>query len=448
MRAHGTRFWGVFWVDVSSPSIAKTDFVAVARMLGNDVDSVEDACGLLSNLKRPYLLILDNADDLNFDYQVYLPSGTRGTILMTSRFADCKQFSTTGWDALTNLGQGECRELLLKVAGIPQHHGEAYAEAANNIVDLLGSHTLALIQAGAYVARGHCSLTDYPRIFQQQRRRLLEFRPAQARSRYCDVYATFEASAEVLSEDALQLLGIISTLHFSFLPLSVFERAWEGSQRAARIASVSESELGDISSWDVSQPPDLTDMSYGETGVDVLNEWHVSQLPSFINSKDRQWDHYQLNEAIYLLDSLSLITMAEQDGASGISMHPLAHAWAKDRKKPETRGRSWIAAGSVLTLSMRGSTSRERVERHMQPHFQSLVDEKLKSDIICGHQRNMLALAWSCCWVLVQMRDDSRLERLLQEVFQEARLDSASVEAGLVPLYHLLAQESILQRAL
>jgi tetratricopeptide (TPR) repeat protein len=409
-------------------------------MLGKDVNSVEDACGLLANLKQSYMIILDNADDPNFDYQVYLPSSVQGVVIMTSRFVDCKQFSTSGWEALINLDQDECRELLLKAAGIPKQHWEAHKEATNNIVHLLGSHTLALIQAGAYVSKGHCSLSDYPRIFQQQRRRLLEFRPAQARSRYCDVYTTFEASAEVLSEDALQLLGIISVLHFSFLSLSIFERAWEGSQLAGCVASVSESGLGDMSSWDVSQPPDLTDMSYNETGIDVLNEWHVARLPSFIGSDNRQWDHYQLNEAIYLLNSLSLITIVEQDGARGISMHPLAHAWAKDRKKTETRGQSWREAGSLLTLSTRGSTSRERVERHLQPHLQSLVDEKLKSDIISGHQRNMLALAWSCCWMLVQMRDDSRLERLLQEVYQEARLDSDSVQPGLVPLYHLLAQ--------
>ena len=214
----------MFWVDVSNQSIAKTAFVAIARLLGKDVGSVEDACGLLANLKEPCLLILDNADDPNFDYQMYLPSSMQGFIIMTSRIAGCQHFGTVGWETLTSLEREDCRELLFKAAGIPKDFWQAHLKAADSIVCLLESHTLAIIQAGVYVARGHCSLSDYPKIFQPQRRRLLKFRPAQANSRYCDVYATFEASAEVLSEDALELLGVISVLHFSFLSLDIFKR--------------------------------------------------------------------------------------------------------------------------------------------------------------------------------------------------------------------------------
>jgi hypothetical protein len=340
-------------------------------MFGAEVDCVEDACGLLANIKNPWLLILDNADDPSFDYQVYIPSGARGNVIMTSRFADCKHFSTVGWETLTPLVREECQELLLKAAHIPKEHWKEHTDAAESVACLLESHTLALIQAGAYVAKGHCKLSDYPKIFHQQRRRLLEFRPTQARSRYCDVYTTFEASAEVLSDDALQLLGIISVLHFSFLPVSVFESAWVGSQQVVHVASESEDGLGDLSSWDVSQLPGFTDMFDNETGFDVLNDWHVSQLPSFIGTENNQWDSYHLNEAIYLLESLSLIAMAEQNGVSGIFMHPLAHAWAKDRQEPEAIKHSWVVAGCVIALSVRVSTSRIRLERYLHPLFLS-----------------------------------------------------------------------------
>jgi tetratricopeptide (TPR) repeat protein len=434
----------VFWVDVSNPDIARTGFIAVARMFGAEVDSVEDACGLLANRKKPWLLILDNADDPGFDYQIYIPSGTQGNIIVTSRFAGCKHFSTVGWETLTNLEREECQELLLKAAHIPKEHWKAHTDAAESVVCLLESHTLALIQAGAYVAKGHCKLSDYPKIFHRQRRRLLEFRPTQARSRYCDIYTTFEASAEVLSDDALQLLGTISVLHFSFLPVSVFESAWVGSQQAVHVASESEDGLGDLPSWDVSQLPGFTDASDNETGFDVLNDWHVSQLPAFIGTENNQWDSYRLSEAIYLLESLSLITTAEQDGVSGISMHPLAHAWAKDRQKPEAKKHSWVVAGSVIALSVRGSTMRMRLERHLQPHVQSYVDERTISNILCGFQRNTLALVWSSSWMLMRLREDSRLERLLHELFREAGLDPARPQCSLVPLYHLLAQSHYL----
>ncbi len=98
------------------------------------------------------------------------------------------------------------------------------------VASLLQSHPLALIQAAAYVSRGHCTLAEYPRVFAQQRQRLLAFRPAQGQSRYRDVYATFEASAGILQSahteaaaDALQLLPVLATSEPSRLPLPLFE---------------------------------------------------------------------------------------------------------------------------------------------------------------------------------------------------------------------------------
>ena len=77
-----SSFWGVFWVDVSSPSIAKSSFTSVARLLGSFLDTIDDVLLLISNLKTSWLLILDNADDPDFDYQGYFPSGNTGTIIM------------------------------------------------------------------------------------------------------------------------------------------------------------------------------------------------------------------------------------------------------------------------------------------------------------------------------------------------------------------------------
>jgi hypothetical protein len=70
-------------------------------------------------------------------------------------------------------------------------------------------------------------------VYERQRRRLLAFRPTQARSRYGDVYATFEASAAVLQTsstevagDALHLLPLLAACGPSRFPLSVFEAGW------------------------------------------------------------------------------------------------------------------------------------------------------------------------------------------------------------------------------
>ncbi len=207
--------WGVFWADISSPSVAKRSFSTVAKSLGFSVDDVDGVRQLISNLKRTWLLILDGADYPEFDYQVYFPSGDGGTIIMTSRVSNCSQYQTIGSETLAGLKKKECVELLLKVAEIPLASWPPHERAAENVVNDLSSHTLAVLQAGAFVARGHCSMEEYPGKFRKQRTRLLQFRPKQAKSRYSDVFTTFEASASVLKEsesleakDALRLLEV------------------------------------------------------------------------------------------------------------------------------------------------------------------------------------------------------------------------------------------------
>jgi tetratricopeptide (TPR) repeat protein len=432
----------VFWVDVSSPDIARSDFVIIGHMLGQKIDSVREACRLLDNIKERCLLILDNADNPTFDYSVYLPSGLRGAVLVASRCADLSRLSTAAYEALQDLDLADCTELLLKAANIPQEQWMTQAQDAEDVVHLLQSHTLALIQAGAFVARGHCKLEEYPKVFKRNRQRLLEFSLNQAQSRYQHVYATFEASAAVMSAHALDLLGVLSMLNHTAVPESMFESAWRGSQQASAGVAVDKLGLGlgDISAWDVSQLCGVTDMTGNKTGLDVLNEWHVSHLPAFIGAKENTWDAYDLTEAISLLSSLSLITKTVQDGASRLSMHPLVHAWARDRQNQGAREASWLNAGCIITLSARGSPGRVQVEHSMQAHIQSWVDAKTSIGVLCGTQKEVMALVWSCSWMLSQMRDDARLQRLLEAVFHEAKLEPSQPMDSLVPLYHLQAQ--------
>ena len=423
--ADNDSFWGVFWVDIGSPSIAKSDFIAVAKTLGALVESIDDARQVLSNTKKTWLLILDNADDPVFDYQVYLPSGTHGAVIITSRISDCSRYSTVGSEELTGLDIHHSTQLLLKAAEIPEELWPSYSQQAKDIVSLLGSHTLALIQAGAYIAKGHSRLDQYPEVYSQQRKRLLKYRPSQAQSRYCDVYATFEASAHVLerseseaAKDALRLLEILSMLHYSILPLQIFEAAWEGSRQALHTNDA-------------------------ETSMETLCRWHVSRLPDFMVVEGSEWDSYHLVEASSLLVSLSLIARHSSAGLPGLSMHPLAHAWAKDRQEVDQQGQAWIAAGCILALSTSTSHMWQRQERHLRLHMQSCLNIKVKTAFSLGTVAMLLPIFLKCGWTLLRMRDDSRLGHLLKDIFTELEIDSAKVSKDSLPIYDLSARSLI-----
>lgn len=84
---------------------------------------------------------------------------------MTSRVSDCSQCHTVGSETLTSLNEQESVDLLLKMAEISLELRPSHKQTAEEIVKDLSSHTLAWIQAGAYIARGHCSMKDLPRSF-------------------------------------------------------------------------------------------------------------------------------------------------------------------------------------------------------------------------------------------------------------------------------------------
>src|SRR5204862_4720224 len=121
-------------------------------------DSVDGVRQWLAHLSRSWLLILDNADDPKFDYANYFPSGNRGSILMTTRARFCSNYQTVGCEEMGFLGDADARELLLKTSGIESGHWEAHQTAAKLVIDLLGQHPLAIIQAGAFINRGYCNL--------------------------------------------------------------------------------------------------------------------------------------------------------------------------------------------------------------------------------------------------------------------------------------------------
>ena len=415
----------MFWVDMDNPTTAKRDFIAVAKLLGRSAETVPEALQVLATTERSWLLILDNADDPDFDYQVYFPPGYRGAVLMTSRIAECRRYSPDAFEALEGLKGEDSRHLLLKAAEAPQESWPTYDSQAKEVVALLGSHTLALIQAGAYVSQGHCQLDQYSKIYQKQQQQLLKYQPTQAQSRYRDVYATFEASADFLEQsqtesasDALRLLEILSMLSSSILPFRIFEEAWMGCK-------------------EISQDIDKA------RGIDEFSRNHVLQLPSFMVQEEDKWNPFRLTKARALLASLSLVTQHDLDNGVGLSMHPLTHAWAKDRQDSERQGVAWIAAGCVLGFSRSTTRMWQEQERGLLPHILSYLDMGVGRAFGFALEAIVTPIILKCGSALLDMRQDSKLSELLQYTFLELGETPTEPSEKFLPLYNLQARSLI-----
>jgi hypothetical protein len=114
-----SRFWGVFWVDVSTTGTAERSFLDIAQKLSIPAQTWDDARLGIANLKHPWLVVLDNADDPTVDYQDYFPDGLLGVVMLTSRNHECQEYATVKPIAVEGLSIKEAQELLLKAARVP-----------------------------------------------------------------------------------------------------------------------------------------------------------------------------------------------------------------------------------------------------------------------------------------------------------------------------------------
>ena len=127
----------------------------------------------LANIRHSWLLIIDNADNPKTDYAAFLPSGHKGNIILTSRNPQCREVATSGSEHLDHLARQNAKSLLFNAAKMDASLCEANPKAAENVVEALGFHTLAIIQAGAFIKRHHLSLEKYSILLKTQAERIL-----------------------------------------------------------------------------------------------------------------------------------------------------------------------------------------------------------------------------------------------------------------------------------
>ena len=331
----------------------------VARRCGL-AESINSAVSWLQDTSHSWLLILDNADNPNLDLSPYLPAGTKGNIIITSRVVECAQrYNNAGKDLYERLDKETAVELLFKSCNIDLVSRSEHEDHAHAIVDLLGCHALAVTQAGASISQGVCKLEEYRSRFVNERGVLLQYLP-ETKSEYGDVYATFEVSARYLegcsdevAKDALQLLNFHAFMHFSDFPEEAFEEAWKNSKDETLIF------------------PHLRRSD--EKMIYKLGQWHRSNLPAFMRQTlyNKDLDMISLRKARAKLASLSLINI---DTATGMTrIHPVTHAWSRDRLVDPGSADAWLNALAMLSLSFQNLAEDQPLAQPLQPHLESMA---------------------------------------------------------------------------
>ncbi|MCJ1425649.1 hypothetical protein MMC29_003549, partial [Sticta canariensis] len=396
---HQNKYWGVFWLDASSIATAEKGYIDIGRQCNVPEPNVSNVKLWLAGNRQPWLLIIDNADNPEIDYSNYMPYGTRGDILLTTRNPECGVYNTVGVEKMGDLEPEQARELLLRTTDIEKSRWEERKNAAMAVVNTLGSHTLAIIQAGAFIKKKLCTLEGYPELFKKQKGQLLRRHSNQKMSPYRNVYTTFEVSAEYLQNSklpeclyALDLLHIFAFMHNSEISETIFHRA-------------SEYAFG------------LKDVGTSNDDALSLSVHHIARLPKNIQpGSSNSQDLLPWREACTVLASLSIITQHGDDDSFTISAHSLVHAWAKERQDDQSRCRAWQSAATIIALSCQGRYRYCPFYILIQSHVRACVDHEIEVYTKNISDVEAAQLLFQFAYVLDVMRDDSSLDFLVQRV--------------------------------
>ncbi|KAK2796156.1 hypothetical protein FQN52_000133 [Onygenales sp. PD_12] len=316
-------YWGVFTIDATTPLLAAQSYSAIAKVGG--LEGTENSGKyFLSQVREPWLLIIDNADSPDIHLPNLFPPGNRGHILVTTRNRDVQDYGNVGSIELGGLEEGEALYLLLKSARISTPWDVSIEAAGNEITKALGYLALAVKQAGTAISQKLCKLAEYLEFYQSYRKKRhrksaisgtipAEISPS---SRQEDIYSAFDISFKYLEEkqtvesrDAIEILNIVSFYHFRNIGVDIFERALRNRQFSTTPSTLRQALAKRL------QPPCL--------------------LPSFLKRGIADSDPLYVKAVLRELYMCSLINYEEGDRS--FYLHPLVHTWARDRILPIQR---------------------------------------------------------------------------------------------------------------
>ena len=344
-----TRFWGVFWVNCVTPASARNDLRRIAaacyRPLEADEDAVKEVSVFLSNCTEYCLLILDNCDNVDADYNELFPSGERVAVVMTTRLQECSQYAPDAYEHVHGLDESSAMQLALTSSGVREKEWKTKADAARRMVKVLDFHPLAIIVGSAFVQQRKCKIDDFPSFFAKKQKQLMRSAPKQMASEYKDVFTTFEVSAEFLDENTIALLELVSCMDRQNITEDIFSRAWTYEAKIPATRS---------------------------TKVSKLSTWHQRHSAAFLSGESLDDRLELLNDALNRLSQLSLLQISDEPTLAG-SMHPLVHAWARLRIDDRMKRSVWTTTASMLALSTVETQTYEDFSSNLQRHLESCL---------------------------------------------------------------------------
>ncbi|KAJ7487086.1 hypothetical protein FB451DRAFT_776392 [Mycena latifolia] len=353
------RFTEVYFIDSSSQQTIESDLAAIAHVKGVG-GTFQDTLLWLSNKHTEWLMVFNNADDVQLRLIQYFPSCSHGNIIITSRNRNLGQ-AAQAKVKVEGMQLNEATDLLLSTAGYDVREPE-YRRIGQQIVQKLYCLALAVTHAGAYIFAS-CPLQKYLDLHESttQRLRLLNQSPSQS-DYELSVYATWHISFEKVSTLAKELLKLCSFIHHDGITEAIFEQA----------------------------------ALYGFTSVGPT-EMEMQEPLKFLAgfaTPTSKWDSLKFIALTTELGAYSLIDLEAGTRVMTFSLHPLVHEWCRTTVKSDSS--TELCMHQLVGMAISGSD--DPLFNHLIfPHLDALFFTTTEGSVCQPNVRD-LSFAQECLW--------------------------------------------------
>jgi tetratricopeptide (TPR) repeat protein len=354
------RFSHIFWIDASSEDTIALGLEGLcshsdAKAAGISVSS-KSALIWIASLQSEWLLVFDNADGAPEVVEKFVPSGSKGNILITSRNRSLGR--VTSYDNCLEIDQmaEEDAILLLLKASYLTEQSENVQSIAHQIVNELCYLPLAIDQAGACIEAGLCRIDSYLEHLSQHRNKLMNHPSFRGASQYNrTVYETWDLSFNEIESRA--------------------NRKSEGHGRAAAQAAILILETAAFLHYE-----NIIEAAFRKAAL-KFSKGHYSRLERKVKTcitqllqvgEDQSWNDLFFHEGIRVLMSFSLIK--QYSALSGIyAIHPLMHQWSRNRMSISQKKCMMQVSKLILVNCITEETTVENMAFHrlLVPHIKT-----------------------------------------------------------------------------
>ncbi|KAG8825647.1 hypothetical protein FRC19_010851 [Serendipita sp. 401] len=316
------------------------ELIACSNTGDDDADSWKDALEWFTASDN-WLIIMDNADDPDFDISEFIPRSDHGHLIITTRNSTLSLLARDHTHFIGSLTPRDAETLLLSISGYSlTDENRILAEEIGAALEYL---PLAITHAGGYINVHQC-LDTYLGMYQSNQAKLLVHKQTFLNNYSHSVATTIQLSLDRLPPQSLELLQLFSFFQNTGIAHALFLQGERAQFRSGEIG-----EVYDVPEGDAQQ--------------------ESTELLMKIICPSGSWSEETFNETILPCIQHSLLRVSTVEGSRCYSMHLLVQTWIQSQSEHIEH----LEAAFVRLLASCVTQKRRKtlaVERSLLPHIQ------------------------------------------------------------------------------